>query len=74
MLKWKDKKLKTYGDIMDAIDEVESRKEAQKFIKLYDIDCKGNAIANIKYMLGYWGDIERAEDVKVLFSISNGED
>ena len=53
---WKDKELKTFGDIADAVIAVETREEAQEFMAAYRATDPEFADGNIGYLAGYYND------------------
>ena len=50
---WKGKKLKTYGDIGNALKEFKSPEEAREFMRLYS-ETTPHAYANVGYITGYF--------------------
>lgn len=73
IFKWKDRELPTYGDIYNAIDEIETKKEGKEFIKAADNFCKGNITEWINSLLNYMCPEERINDIRILLGIGEDE-
>lgn len=64
---WKGKSLETYGDIMNAMQSIETPEEAAEFMTAYRADDQ-HADHNVGYMLGYL-DPEEAQKKMELFGV-----
>ena len=69
---WKDREIKTGGDMMNVVIEIcrsNNRAEAQEFMRLYEI-ITPHARDNIGYMAGYYSP-EEADQIYDLFGVSH---
>lgn len=58
---WKDKEIRTHGDMMRALQDLESREEAREFMKVYSAH-NVHAYQNVGYAAGYF-DRETAQRI-----------
>lgn len=60
---WKDQEISTHGDMMNALANLESREEAQEFMKVYSAH-NVHAYQNVGYAAGYFSrdDMDRILD------------
>ena len=59
MFVWKEKELNTVGEIGDALCALESRDEAQEFMKAYQ-SVNVHAYQNVGYISGYYDSVTMA--------------
>jgi hypothetical protein len=63
---WRGVEIRTMGNLMNAIQAVKTKDDADEFVAEYS-KVNEHATANIGYMLGYLGEVER-ERVARLFT------
>lgn len=67
---WKDRELKTIGDLMDGgISRCNTREEAQEFMRLYEAE-NPHARENIGYIAGYFS-VEKADQIYDWFGVEH---
>jgi hypothetical protein len=70
---WKGKKIKTAGDVMYAVKNLQDKQEAQTFLIAYAYERSGDMDgirSDIRYMAGYYGE-EMEKKVKELFDVDH---
>ena len=66
-MNWKGKSLETIGELTDAIGKIETREEAEDFMREYRSENEF-ADANIGYLTGYFS-MEKMMKLQDLFSV-----
>jgi len=73
IFKWKGEELPNWGDIYNAIDEINTKKEGKEFVKVADSFAKDDGVGWINSLLDYMCPDERADDIRILLGIKNKE-
>ena len=67
---WKGKKIKTYGDLAKAMQDVEDKEEAEEFKEKYREVAPDYAEKNIGYISGYLSP-EEGKRLRKLFDVEH---